>query len=491
MNKHENGYLTVFLSLIFGIVMSFVIVLVNGAALSATRAQSELVADLGMDSVFAEYNRQILNQYELFFIDSSYGELSGGIEKIRQHLENYISYNISPQKDILMPGSNCFLKLSNPYLEIEQASIASDNNAEVWKAQAIRYMKDNAGIGLVNEIKDYVDVVKGQSLDTIDVESELSSKIDEFEQMLNEKEILEFDKQNDDGISYNSIRMAKDKLTGMGVVFITMPKDRSISGKSVDISKYFTHRQSVNKGIGRHAGADDPKGVVDSLIYNEYLMLMCGDYLKQKPDSALDYEIEYILYGNAKDRDNLYAAVKRILDVRSAANFIYLITSDSKRQNEADTIAQIICTLLTVPELSPALKYIILCEWAIAEAVSDVRDLLAGNKVSLLKNDGKWKVSLFEFLTGTFFIGDIGAGGASNEKGLDYRGYLRILLALSNKDDIAARSLDVVEMDIRKTPGNANFRIDRCVDYLKVGFGFEDVAGHEFVFKKEMCYEPN
>ena len=45
--------------------------------------------------------------------------------------------------------------------------------------------------------------------------------------------------------------------------------------------------------------------------------------------------------------------------------------------------------------------------------------------------------------------------------------------------------------DIRKTPGNADFRIDRCVDYLKVGFGFEDVAGHEFVFKKEMCYEPN
>ena len=468
MNKHENAYLTVFLSQIFGIVMSFVIVLVNGAALSATRAQSELVADLGMDSVFAEYNRQILNQYELFFIDSSYGEVSGGIEKIRQHLENYISYNISPQKDILMPGSNCFLKLSNPYLEIEQASIASDNNAEVWKAQAIRYMKDNAGIGLVNEIKDYVDVVKGQSLDTIDVESELSSKIDEFEQMLNEKEILEFDKQNDD----------------IGSFYLG-------NGKSVDISKYFTHRPSVNKGIGRHAGADDPKGVVDSLIYNEYLMLMCGDYLKQKPDSALDYEIEYILYGNAKDRDNLYAAVKRILDVRSAANFIYLITSDSKRQNEADTIAQIICTLLTVPELSPALKYIILCEWAIAEAVSDVRDLLAGNKVSLLKNDGKWKVSLFEFLTGTFFIGDIGAGGSSNEKGLDYRGYLRILLALSNKDDIAARSLDVVEMDIRNTPGNADFRIDRCVDYLKVGFGFEDGAGHEFVFKKEMCYEPN
>ena len=68
-----NAYLTVYLSLIFGIVLSLLFVLIEGAATGAVRMQAELVADLGIDSVFAEYNRALLNQYQLFFIDSSYG----------------------------------------------------------------------------------------------------------------------------------------------------------------------------------------------------------------------------------------------------------------------------------------------------------------------------------------------------------------------------------------------------------------------------------
>lgn len=58
-----------------------------------------------------------------------------------------------------------------------------------------------------------------------------------------------------------------------------------------------------------------------------------------------------------------------------------------------------------------------------------------------------------------------------------------------NKEKKVARSLDIVEMDIRETDGNEYFRIDQCVDYLKVGFGFVDAAGHDFVFERLMCYE--
>ena len=73
MQTKYNAYLTVYLSLIFGIVLSLLFVLIEGAATGAIRAQAELVADLGIDSVFAEYNRELLEQYRLFFIDSSYG----------------------------------------------------------------------------------------------------------------------------------------------------------------------------------------------------------------------------------------------------------------------------------------------------------------------------------------------------------------------------------------------------------------------------------
>lgn len=61
-------------------------------------------------------------------------------------------------------------------------------------------------------------------------------------------------------------------------------------------------------------------------------------------------------------------------------------------------------------------------------------------------------------------------------------------MGLMDKDTKAARSLDIVEMDIRQTDGNEHFRIDACIDYMKAYFGFEDNNGHDFVFYREMCY---
>ena len=60
MQTRYNAYLTVYLSLVFGIILSLLFVFIEGAAIGAVRAQAELVADLGLDSVFAEYNREIL-----------------------------------------------------------------------------------------------------------------------------------------------------------------------------------------------------------------------------------------------------------------------------------------------------------------------------------------------------------------------------------------------------------------------------------------------
>ena len=64
-----------------------------------------------------------------------------------------------------------------------------------------------------------------------------------------------------------------------------------------------------------------------------------------------------------------------------------------------------------------------------------------------------------------------------------------MFLGLMNKNTKAARSLDIVEMDIRQTANNENFRIDRCMDYMMVHFGFQDADGHDFVFWKKMCYQ--
>ena len=105
-----------------------------------------------------------------------------------------------------------------------------------------------------------------------------------------------------------------------------------------------------------------------------------------------------------------------------------------------------------------------------------------GRKDTADENGSDWSICLSHL-----FLGDL-LGGGKKTSGLSYQDYMRVFLGMMNKNEKAARSLDIVEMDIRQTPGNDSFRIDRCIDYLKVNFGFEDAAGHDFVFRKSMCY---
>ncbi len=485
MQRKETAYLTVYLSLVFGIVLSLFLALIEGAAIGAARTQAELAADLGLDSVFAEYHREILDQYELFFIDSSYGSTSGGIGMTEKHLSDYLAKNMDPDKGIDVYGATTYLKLTNPYLEIREVSYASDNYGAVWKAQAVAYMKAVYGGDIINTVKDHIETVKKNEMDTRDVASELKKQKEEFEKALEEKEIIELDTETSDGNSYTKVSKLVDKLISGTFLKLVIPSSEKLSQASVRTNDYYSGRVragKVNSGVGLHEGAFGAGGIADELIYGEYLMKVCGNYRNQKEDSVLKYQIEYILYGLSSDASNLSACLATLFAVRSAGNLI-AIYSNSGMKAQAEAVAEILCCLIACPELTPVLKNILLGVWALAESVADIKNLLDGGKVPLIKKEGQWSLSLSGVLSGNFF------GSGKKEEGLSYQAYLRVLLGLMNQQKKVARSLDIVEMDIRETEGNRYFRIDQCIDYMKVNFGFADAAGHDFVFEKMMCYE--
>ena len=485
MQRKETAYLTVYLSLVFGIVLSLFLALIEGAAIGAARTQAELAADLGLDSVFAEYHREILDQYELFFIDSSYGSTSGGIGMTEKHLSDYLAKNMDPDKGIDVYGATTYLKLTNPYLEIREVSYASDNYGAVWKAQAVAYMKAVYGGDIINTVKDHIETVKKNEMDTRDVASELKKQKEEFEKALEEKEIIELDTETSDGNSYTKVSKLVDKLISGTFLKLVIPSSEKLSQASVRTNDYYSGRVragKVNSGVGLHEGAFGAGGLADELIYGEYLMKVCGNYRNQKEDSVLKYQIEYILYGLSSDASNLSACLATLFAVRSAGNLI-AIYSNSGMKAQAEAVAEILCCLIACPELTPVLKNILLGVWALAESVADIKNLLDGGKVPLIKKEGQWSLSLSGVLSGNFF------GSGKKEEGLSYQAYLRVLLGLINQQKKVARSLDIVEMDIRETEGNRYFRIDQCIDYMKVNFGFADAAGHDFVFEKMMCYE--
>ena len=181
------------------------------------RAQAELVADLGLDSVFAEYHRELLEQYELFYVDSSYGGVNGGIGMVEKHLSDYMEYNLNPEKDLHLLGQTTLLKLINPYLEIAEVSCASDDNCMVWKAQAVNYMKAVYGGDLAARVREQMDIVQSNGLDEKDVAGALKAQKQEFEETLLEKGIVEYGAESEEGYSYQKVSGMFDKIIGEGI----------------------------------------------------------------------------------------------------------------------------------------------------------------------------------------------------------------------------------------------------------------------------------
>ena len=73
MRKQENAYLTVYLALCITLILSLCLTLIEGARRNGARLETEIAAEIGLQSVLAEYHRELFNQYNLFAVDSSYG----------------------------------------------------------------------------------------------------------------------------------------------------------------------------------------------------------------------------------------------------------------------------------------------------------------------------------------------------------------------------------------------------------------------------------
>ena len=96
----------------------------------------------------------------------------------------------------------------------------------------------------------------------------------------------------------------------------------------------------------------------------------------------------------------------------------------------------------------------------------DLRALLKGSKVPLVKTEESWQLSLANLmkLGGTEDPGD----GKDGKTGLDYRAYLRILLLLESKEDLSIRALDLIEENLKAEHGLTFFRADQCISRLEM-----------------------
>ncbi len=269
---------------------------------------------------------------------------------------------------------------------------------------------------------------------------------------------------NDEELENNNGNLLEEiaRLVEDGIYSLVIPGELEVSKKeipcegllSLDMPKGNSKKEVLLEVVGR------------TLLTNEYVIKKFGNILDVKEEKALDYEVEYILAGNASDQENLKEIINKLLGIREGMNLMYLF-SDSGKKQEAEMLAISLVGFTGMYGLIKVTQLLILAAWAFVESIIDIKELLAGNAVELVKNSRDWKMSLSGFIE--FFSNGSSKEGlqTNTKKGLKYVDYLRLLLLSEKRETKLYRIMDLIQENIRKSY-DVKFYMKNCIYSLEV-----------------------
>lgn len=408
-----KGEITAFLALLFVLMISLVGALIESASIQMTKNIKRADTVLALESAFAEYDKEMLEEYDIFVRKGC------SIEVLRQRMDYYGATNMTHH--------------------IIREERLTDNHGSTFYEQAVRYAKDWLGMEASPE------------------EAEFALYSDSY---LEEEELVHMDLEEllaqeeaslpDEGNPLSTV----SHLKNTNLITLVSANPEEISNQSITTETLPSNRElQVGNWGSRQTG-----GAADKFFLVAYITEHFRCLTDAEDSRALCYEQEYLLGGYPSDRENLEKVCEQILSVRMAANYAYLLT-DTAKQAEAEALSLTLCSMLTVPGITEVVKHALLLAWAYGESIVDVRVLLKGNKVPAIKTSGTWQLQLANLIklgTDEEVVSEIDAPG-----GLDYQGYVRGLLLMKDKERLSMRSLDLIE-------SNLQIKTDECMTKVEI-----------------------
>jgi hypothetical protein len=458
--------------------MSLVLALYQGARIGAVKMKAECVADISMNSCLGEYSRALFDQYGLMMVDMAYGTGKGSVKNMEEHLRFYASKNFERSTMGKIRFADTMLGMKCEDAKITGFSLATDGNGAVLNRQIMAYMEAEPLEGLLSDVIKNMGELTGAGLDTTDVEAmaaENQAKIDEII-----PPIIINDEGEEEEMAIGNPADAVNSQKSLGPLALAIKDTSKISTASADLSKYASHRE-----LGHGTGLDDGTGASggQKLFLEQYYYEKCSRYGNELDKALLKYQLEYLIYGNESDYENLEDMAKTLMFWREASNMIYLFSCQEK-MDAAELLALALAIVVRNPDLKDLFKYSILFAWTFAETISDLNILFDGGRVPLFKSDETWRLSLENMLSFRDHL-----DGGDMEGGLYYEDYLRIKLFMTDTEIKTKRLMDIIEMDIRKTDGNSAFRLDHCLDIFRAELSVGTKYGYDVKVEKIYGYE--
>lgn len=483
-----KAYLTIYLALSLTALLSVVMVLLAGIRKNTARMEEELALDTAGWSALAEYHQELLKQYDLFFIDTSYSSSYPALEAVGEHVKSYANKNLQ---------NTNLIDARLGVIGIQEAEIATDCGGQVLKRQIVEYEENWLGLDALESLLSKFDVMGQEQI----AEDALLKRRDENEKRLanepppvkkvkkkryhrdtGKTEIIEEEEE----VPIENPAEYVNGLRNKGILSLVVDDDAEISNKAISLEQYLSYRDDIMQGTGILSERMEPDSglteVKEKILLDAYIFQKFGYYGQEKEGAGLDYQVEYLIEGKGKDMENLKAVVNKLLLFREAANAAYLYR-DSAKMAEISAMAASVAAVAVAPYLQPMLETSILFAWAYIESIQDVKLLLAGGKVPILKSASDWQTSLSSILD---FKGSTVSKDSS--RGLCYQQYLSMFILTKKENELLFSMMDVMEMDIRKTDYNENFRMDGCISGFRAAAEFEDTGSGKCSFLRAYYY---
>ena len=435
----ERGSITLFLALILSLLLSLVCTSIESVRMASARTQILNSMDIGLYSVFGQYDRKLLEEYDLFALDGSMGGGQLNLAKICDNLESYM-------KPVL--------KQNSQKLELHQSGLTgyrllTDECGEVFYQQIVQYMQETLGSQgvqlLLNKMSDRER--KAEEADLKAKQAETGGSIDRYDSEMNQAsqksrqaaQEAENRQQQEGQISTqpaptqpqadNPISIIK-RIMKMGILELVLPPGREISTRTVSKDTMVSGRQ-LQQGMEMPDGVTADSSYTSGVLFQQYLMNHLGNYTDPSKES-LAYQMEYVFGGRDNDIDNLKSVASKLLFIREGVNFACLMADNVKR-TEAQALAAAIASGFLVPPAAVVIESALLLCWAFAESVLDVRELFAGGKIPLVKTSADWQISLSNLSS---LMEGLDSMRKNNEHGLSYEDYLQVLILPVSKEKI-------------------------------------------------------
>lgn len=429
----QRGSITIFSILIMLLVTGALLTLLESARIHQVQRIGQIRTESAIESAFSCYETVLWEEYRLLACEMS---------AVQETL--LLCANSSNPDDVR--GLN-FYRMQVEETELSSYTFLTDGDGQAFVNAVSAYMEQNLLYESANSIYNQYEAVKSlMDGGNGDCAGSIEDALDALEELEKGRQR----RARGGGDIFNPLETIKE-FQSKALLSLVTEDIEAVSENHQDLAEVVSHRRLAQ---GREPVLEESNWL-DRVFLQQYLLTYFSDYTHVQDEEAWQYELEYLIGGKSSDKHNLSAVVEQLLLVREVANMAYLL-ADGRKVEEAALLATALGGISCNPIIIETIKFGILAAWAYAESILDVRALLQGKKIPLIKNAQLWTLELENIGK----IADRSWCAKESNLGLSYLSYLSILLLFQDDKVLAMRAMDIQELTLRRNNPDAELYMD-------------------------------